>query len=540
MYAWERKEWTDLWEDIWAVYEKQAKGEAAEHFLGPVVLKTLEEKVGEITRWIIIDGQQRVTTLLLILAVIRNRAKREGNDVLAKQIEEHFLYNTEASKNDDKPKLRLTKADRDTFEQIVKGEDPTSSDASQLIPAYAYFTKLLETLSDKYDLPKLFDVIRQLRLVTMRLDDKDNPNRIFETLNYRGKELVQSDLVRNLFMMSIKDENRAERAYNDIWFPMERGFGIKTEEQSRNLELFLRHFLTMTKSTTVKEADVYAEVRERVKNADENQTLSELENISRYAGYHQRLLFPDRVHEPRIAEGLRRLNEFEITVHYPFAMKVYHAYDSGVVSFDDFISILQTIESYLVRRYFLRLPTNALNKLFGSLCGLPDEGLSSSLVKELVAKESRSAQYWPTDSEFKESFLSFPIYQESDWRCRFILESLEKSFNHPEPIQFEPLTIEHILPEKITNEWKSYLGDNWQRTFDRYVHTIANLTLIAGPPNSSLQQALYTDKKEKWYKKSNVELTKQLALDWNEWKDKDIENRAGVLADRALGIWKRP
>lgn len=539
LYAWNSKEWTDLWEDIWAIYQKQERGETAEHFLGPVVLKTVEEKIGEITRRIIIDGQQRLTTLLLLLAVIGNRAKQEGNTRLVDNIQQHFLFNIDAVQNDDKPKLRLTRADRDAFEIIINGDDPSSSDASQVISAYAFFTDKLEEFKGRYDLDKLFDTIRKLKLVTMRLDEKDNPNRIFETLNYRGKELAQSDLVRNLFMMSIKNEAKSEQTYDKIWFPMEQGFGFKTEERTENMELFLRHYLTLIKRATVKEDSIYAEIRERIKSADERQILDELQAISSYAKYYQRMLFPEIVHEPEISEGLNRLNEFGVTVHYPFTMKAYNAYEVKSITLDDFKAILQTIESYVVRRYFKNIPTNALNKVFASLCALPDENLAASLVKELKAKESWSSQYWPTDEEFKESLLTFPIYQESDWRCRFVLETLEKSFQHPEPIQYDGLTVEHVIPETITDDWKSYLGDNWEVIFNRYVHALANLTLIAGPPNSAIQQGLFEKKKEKWYNRSNVELTKELASKWSEWKLKDIEERAIELSDRAVKIWRR-
>jgi uncharacterized protein with ParB-like and HNH nuclease domain len=539
LYAWDLKEWQDLWEDIWAVYEKQKKGGTAEHFLGPVVLKTVEERIGEITRWIVIDGQQRLTTLLLILAVIRNRAEQAGDKNLVKQIEQHFLFNEDAVRNEDKPKLRLTKADRDALERIFEGEDPVSSSSSQVTPAFAFFTDLLETFKAKFDLSELFDVIIKLKLVTMRLDEEDNPNRIFETLNYRGKELAQSDLVRNLFMMSIKEEAKVDQTYNNLWFPMEQGFGGTTREQSDNLELFLRHYVTMVKSSTVKEENVYAEIREGIKNADEAQVLKELRKICTYAKYYQRLLFPDRVGIPELSARLQRLNDFGITVHYPFTMKAYSAYESDALSLEDFVLVLQIIESYVIRRYFQKLPTNALNKLFASLCNLSNDGLAASFIRELKSKESFSSQYWPPDEEFRESFKTFPVYQDSDRRCRFVLATLEEGFKHPEPIQFTHLTIEHIIPETITKEWKDYLGPEWELVFDRRVHTIGNLTLIAGPPNSSLQQDLFKSKKEKWYKKSNVQLTKEL-MGYSEWKERDIEKRAESLASRAVEIWQRP
>ena len=503
-----------------------------------MVLKTAEEKVGEITRWVIIDGQQRLTTILLLMAVIRDRAKEDGGESLVKQIDQHFLFNEDAIKNDDKPKLRLTRADRDAFEHIIGG-DGSASNSSQVVPAFAYFADLLEKHKAKYDLSKLFDTIRQLKLVTMRLDEKDNPNRIFETLNYRGKELAQSDLVRNLFMMSIRDQARVEQVYKDIWFPMEQGFGNKTREQSDNLELFLRHYMTMVKRTTVKEESVYGEIREGIKSADEPQVLKELRAISRYAGFYQGLLFPDRASVPELSEKMRRLNDFGISVHYPFVMKAYNAYESKTLSLEEFITILDTIESYVIRRYFQKRPTNALNKLFASLCSLPDKSLADSLVKELKSKDSFTSQYWPVDEEFKDGFKTFPIYQDSAWRSSFILTTIEERFKHPEPIQLDRLTVEHIMPETLTNKWKKYLGSGWETTFERRVHTIGNLTLIAGKPNSSLQQDLFKIKKAKWYKKSNVELTKELVR-YSEWKEKDMAKRAEDLANRAVDIWTRP
>jgi hypothetical protein len=218
-------------------------------------------------------------------------------------------------------------------------------------------------------------------------------------------------------MMSIRDNAKAEQLYNDRWFPMELGFGGDAKERTENLELFLRHYLTMLKHATVKEDRIYAEIRDRLKLADENNVISELNSMSRYAVYYQRLLFPQKETNNIIAKGIDRLNRFGISVHYPFLLKVYNAFEAGKVSVADFNIILKTIESYYVRRFFMQLPTNALNKLFALLCSLPDDNLASALQAELASKEPTSTAYWPDDKDFKEKFVLLPVYRDTDRCC---------------------------------------------------------------------------------------------------------------------------
>jgi uncharacterized protein with ParB-like and HNH nuclease domain len=539
LYSWETKEWNDLWEDLTNLYKKLRKEELAEHFLGSIVVKTVEEKVGEITKRVLIDGQQRLTTLLLICALIRNKARIEGNESLANEIEDSLLFNKYAKRAEDRPKLRPTEADRKLFDAIISGEDVEEHDTgSQLYAAYKFFGGVLA--NNKYDLEGLLNGIRKLKIVTIRLDERDNPNRIFETLNYRGKELSQSDLIRNYFMMAIKDLVKADQVYNDVWLPMQQNLGLDTLERMENLESFLRHYIIMIKQRVIREDKIYAEMRDRLKDSNEDEVISELKTIKKYSQYYERLLYPIREEDTYIRKGIQRLNRLKIGVHYPFLLKIYHMSNSGKLDKNDFCIILKTIESYFVRRFFSRLPTNSLNRLFASLCALPETNLINSLENELASKASWSAQYWPKDDEFKEKFKTIPIYDISPERCFLVLETLEESFRHPEEIMFENLTIEHIMPETLNDEWKSYLGANWKDVHNNYLHTIGNLTLIAGPPNSAIQNKLYPQKKEEWYKNSKVGLTIELSQLWNQWTENEIRERAEVLAERALRIWPRP
>ncbi len=538
-YSWERDQWQDLWDDLMDLYEKLRNGESANHFLGPIVLKTVEEKVGEITRRVIIDGQQRLATLLLLCALVRDKANHDGDSKLGEEIDDHLLFNEYAKKTEDKPKLRPTQVDRDTFNKILSPEDSKLGRDSQLSAAYVFYERKFEKEKDRFDLEGLLDCIRALKMVTIRLEEDDNPNRIFETLNFRGKELAQADLVRNYFMMAVEDEAKADELYKNVWFPMQQTLGRNTLERADNLEDFIRHYVVMTKHATVKKDETYREVRQRLKYATEDEVISELKTISTYSKYYEKLLFPERESFAPLRRGIDRLNKLRVGVHYPYLLKMYNGYRNGLVTMEDFLVVLRTVESYFVRRVFQRLPTHSLNRLFADLCKLPQKNIAKNLQNELAGKESWTAQYWPIDSEFEESFRTLPIYSMSPERCRFVLETLEESFEHPEKVNLSGLWIEHVMPETLSQAWKDYLGESWENIHDTHVHTIGNLTLMAPSPNESIKNKLFSEKKEEWFLKSNVSLTKEISERWSEWRLDEIQGRAKILAERALEIWPR-
>lgn len=540
-YSWESQQWKDLWEDLLDVYEKLQKGETAQHFMGPVVLKTQEQKIGGITRWVIIDGQQRLTTLLLVCALIRDKAETAANKNLVNEIEGHLLYNQYAKTVEDKPKLCPTEADSKFFDMILAGKSSTTSmPISQLHSAYAYFDYLIDENKEKLDIDIFLDCIRALKFVTIRLEESDNPNRIFETLNFRGKELAQSDLVRNFFMMSIKNPSKADEIYRQIWFPMQQNLGENTPERTKNLETFFRHYVVMRDQVIIKEDKIYPKIRGTLKNSTEAETVSELKKISGYSEYYERLLFPMREKNLKIRQGIEHLNRLKISVQYPFLIKVYKGYVEGTITDITFCSILKTIESYVIRRFFSKLPPNSLNRLFADLCKLPDENIDQLLTKSLAEKQNWATGYWPKDSEFRTQILALPLYKMALDKCRFVLETLEEDFNHPEQVIFDNLWVEHIMPKTLGADWQTYLGKEWETVHDNFVHTLGNLTLIAPSPNESIQNESFADKKKDWYMQSNISLTKEINQKWPEWKEKEIIERANLLADRAIKLWPRP
>jgi hypothetical protein len=323
---------------------------------------------------------------------------------------------------------------------------------------------------------------------------------------------------------------------------MQERLGKSTKERTENLEEFFRQHTIMNSQAFVKENEVYEKLKTKLRFVDEKTKVQELNLIGEDSKLYERLLFPVREPDANIRRGLHRINRLKVGVSYPFLLKVYRLYSvpERKVEQTDFIDILSTIESFAIRRLFHNAPTNSLNKFFASLCGLNEDNIAGELKNTIASKQNWEAQYCPTDSEFEEDILTFQIYKESSDRCHFVLETLEENMSDPEPVKLEDLTIEHVMPETLTDNWKQYLGTDWERIYNTYLNTLPNLTLISGAKNSSLQNSLFARKKTEWYDKSNVSLTKEIRDNHQDWTEKDIRRRAKTLATRAISIWPRP
>lgn len=545
-YSWSDDQWEDLWTDIKKLLDKTSQEESLpqnlkqlNHFMGSIVLKP--KKLSGVEQYTIIDGQQRLTTLMVLLSVIRDVAKTVSEN-LQKTIEFTYLLNSDIKTPDERYKICPTEPDRKIFQRIIDGEQEQAPEGRLLERAHGFFKqKLTDNGADSTVqcafLEKLKEVIvDKLWMVQVVLDEQDDANRIFETLNSRGLDLQKADLVRNYFMMKVRNDFEAQKLYEHTWLPMQTNL-----RNSYILTKFLRDYLRMDKHTRIGEDDIYPRLQEDLKFSSEDETKLELQKIGWYSEYFERLLFPDKEPDPAIREGIVRLRQWNVGTAYPFLLKVYNAYaKSGTISHDDFYRILKTIESYAVRRHFCELKTNVLNSLFPSLCELRDDQLSDSLTNELL--QHHRNRRWPTDDEFKSHFIDFPIYKSGTDKCRLVLDTLEGLFHHPEPVEPSSLTIEHVMPQTLDagGLWQKYLGNNWKSTHETYRNTIGNLTLVAQDPNTSLSNTLYSEKKQQWYSNSHVELTREIAREWDEWRETEIVKRAGILADRAITIWVRP
>lgn len=515
-YSWDVKEWETLWTDLVELCEDE---QPRSHFFGSIVTTPAQSVPEGVTKYLLIDGQQRITTIFILLALLRDKA-RGLPGTLTNQIEDLLLMNR-YQEGTDVFKLLPTQGDRESFIRIMRGEPDSQED--QITKAYKFFEKRLRSKLE-FSLETLRKVIvSNLMLVSIVLDRDDNPHLIFESLNYKGRPLSQADLIRNYFFMRVQVHEQ-ERLYQTYWKPMQERLGGDLTE-------CIRHFL-MKDGGVIKQSDVYFALKESVDDKSQEQILAYLEEIAKFAGYYARLLHPGQEPSSRVRERLERLNRIEVTTAYPFLLKVYHDYATQQISEDEFVDVLNLLENFMIRRFVCSVPTYGLNKMFPSLYAQAKQNVS--LVDGV--KEALRTKNYPRDTDFRERLVSSKLYGSGErlLKTRLILERLEESFEHKESVPFQDLTIEHVMPRTLTDWWKTHLGENWETVHELLLDTLGNLTLSGYNPN--LSNSNFPAKQE-ILSASHLELNKYFSTS-PEWNEKSIRQRADVLAERALKVWQ--
>lgn len=526
-YSWSKENFENLWNDVMEVYEAEVE---ERHFLGSIVTKSQDATPEGVSPFLAIDGQQRLTTLTLLLAALRD-VIRPSEPQLAKKIHQLYLTNEFAS-DFHSYKVLPTQADRAVYTAIVNGDPGEVIDGSKsrAREAYEYFTKRISGTDpdgQSLDLRRLERIISSgLEIVSITLDDSDNEYRIFESLNATGMPLTQADLIRNYFFMRIPS-HRHEEIYNHVWLPMQNSLGGA-------LENFFR-YEWMSGGQFVREADIYVTWKRRLDPLGADDLIERLRYLAHNARFYKRLLAPSEEPDGRISNGLARLNRWGGQTVYPFLLNVYRRYDVGEVDAESFANVLRTLESFLIRRFVVRIPTNQLNRLFMRLAyQLPEGHDFPEAVRIALSDPGRR---WPRDEDFHEALLRFPLYTEGRYeQRRIILETLERDYGSKELIDLSALNIEHILPQTLTNEWKEALGEDAEEIHAKMVHLLGNLTLTGY--NSELSNSSFGVKRD-LFAQSNVEMNKEIALQ-SEWASAEISERGRRLAERALEIWQGP
>jgi len=523
-YSWTADQWKTLWRDVLELLEDP---ESKPHFLGSIVTSPAKSVPEGVEKRLLIDGQQRLTTLLILLTLIRDLARAKGVTKLADRIDD--LVTNRHEDGQDHYKLLptqsedATESDREAFVRLVN--DSPSATKSGIRAAYEFFAAQLRR-ADAPDLDELHKVlITKLTLVSIILDDRDNPHRIFESLNGKGRPLSQADLIRNYFFMRLPEKDH-ERAYVDFWRPTQRRLG---EDELTN---FVRHYLTRFVGV-VRETDIYAALKARVDDDKKRTPLDHLKELAQFSEYYAVLLDPSLVTSERIRVRLLRLNRLEVTVAYPFLLAVYADVATARRTEDEFCAVLDTIENYLVRRFVCGVPTHGLNKVFAPLHEQATRNgldLATGVRKAL----STSTRGYPRDDQFRERLGSARLYAGGERRdkTKFILERLEGGLGHKEIVPGDSLTIEHVMPQTLSETWHEHLGSTWEEDHDQFLHTLGNLTLTNY--NAQLSNAPYVEKK-KLFATSHVELNRYFES-VERWTAEEIEHRSEVLADLAMLI----
>jgi uncharacterized protein with ParB-like and HNH nuclease domain len=517
-YSWGVKQWATLWQDLVEVCDEEP---LRHHFIGSIVTMPSRSVPEGVTKYTLIDGQQRLTTILVLLVVIRDKARKLTDKVAAKLADkiEDLLLRNRHQEGTDVYKLMPSQADRPGFFAVMEGTPAPKE--SLVAKAYEFFDKRLRLQPD-LSLELLYEAVRNhLALVSIVLDKDDNPHLIFESLNAKGEPLTQADLIRNFFFMSIH-VNLQEKMYAQHWLPMQERLGDSLTE-------YIRHFL-MRDGKIVRQSDVYYTLKDNIEDRNHDEIIAYLQEVSLFSCYYARLLQPREEKSSRIAERMDRLNRYEATTAYPFLLNIYHDYDRKNLAEADFATILDMLESFLIRRFICGVATSGLTKIFPSLYAQAQR--ASSLV-EGVRQVLRNKSL-PRDPQFKEQFVTCKIYGgDRSAKARLILERLELSFEHKESVNPEGLTIEHIMPRTPTDWWRQHLGEDWEAIHDEWLDTVGNLTLTGY--NSELSNSDFPVKKER-LQESHVELNRYFAT-VSTWDDQAIARRGEALAERALKIW---
>ena len=520
-YQWKKENWEQLWEDLLEIYALPSPRKH-NHFIGSVVTQQISTAPEEVNRYTLIDGQQRMTTLFILLSVIRSRAE----DKLAEEIYDDCLVNKHRE-GDGHNKLMPTQKDRSAFVSVINGEEPPT-DGTRIPEAWIYFNKALDqgdNEGNKIDLRKLHRcIVSRLDMVSILLDERDNPYRIFESLNNTGLPLSVTDLIRNYLLMNIPDSDQ-EQVYNKHWLPMEERLG------DRSPEFFWRYL--MMDGSLPNQGDTYNVIREQLNSPTPEEVKNKMKDFSKFSCYFVQIaeLNTDDM-DSTILDQVQRLNRWEVNVAYPFLMKMFDGLSSNKISQEDLVSVMRMIESFIVRRTVCNVPTNRLRRIFAQVSGQTN-------FKDIVGftQKHLSQNIWPSDDQFRSAFINFHLYNPSTlYRTRLILTTLERSFGHKEgPDLTDNINIEHIMPRTLSPEWKEYLGKNASDIHTEWLHTIGNLTLTGYNPELSNNPF---KKKKSLLAKSNFALSKSI-LKVDEWNATAIENRGDELAKRALRIWKR-
>ena len=512
------------------------------HFIGSIVYVHDDVYTASgLTELTIIDGQQRLTTITLIYIALYRLAKELDNQMLVNRIHKTYLIN-EFAPEGEKLKLKPTENNKDALRYILNSTDGEEFKGySKIIENFDYFKSAINTEN--------FETIQRglskLIFVDIALDrQKDNPQRIFESLNSTGLELSQADLIRNYILMGLSRTNQ-DKIYKSYWEVIERNAKDETLNKTRVSE-FIRDYLTLKNKEIPNKGDVYTKFKEKYPTSTIDELEIVLSELKSLVKYYNKLTNPKNEADREIKTQLEYINRLEINVAFPFLMKVYEDYSNSVIDKSTFISILSLVQSFTFRRFILGLPTNALNKIFMNLYDKvePDNYLFS-IQKSLLQRSG--VQRCPRDTETINALKEKDVYNIKPKNRTYLLERFENHQNN-EPVIIEgnsDITIEHIFPQNPDAKWKIELGtDEYNLIKENYLNTIGNLTLSGN--NGKLgnkpfleKREMNVDGKEQGYIFSRLWLNRDLK-EKSKWDKEEIENRANQITQRFIKIWEIP
>ncbi len=520
LYSWKKEQCKQLWDDIIKI---GGNDKMNGHFIGSI-LYVLDGNTHSNNPLLIIDGQQRLTTITLLFIALRNHS---SDEVKRKEIESYLINSNKDG--DKKFRLILSESDKDTLLFLIdKNKRKPSEPSLKIVENFKLFEEWIRKNTDK--LETIFKGLDKLMVVEISLErGKDNPQLIFESMNSTGKDLTQTDLIRNYILMGLEPEKQ-KIFYKKYWRAMEEDF----KQNETLFNQFVRHYLTI-KTREIPNINKVYEAFKRYQQERGIETEVLLQDLQKYCRYFCQIAFKKEDNKD-LNKALSFLVDLEMDVIYPLLLELYSDYSDGVLFKADFIPIIALIESYICRRAVCGLGTNGLNKIFASFTKkINKDQYFESIKAHFLSLETTKGKF-PKDSEFKNLFITIDFYNLKE--KKYFFERLE-NFNTKEPVNTKECTIEHIMPQTLTEEWKRDLGENFQAIHEKYLNTIGNLTLTGY--NEKYSNKSFKEKRdmENGFKQSPLKLNQSLK-DLESFGEKEIEKRANDLADWALKIWTYP
>lgn len=531
-YDWKTENCKQLFDDLVKVIRNGRKS----HFFGSIV--SVYNPDGASDEFWVIDGQQRLTTVSLLLLAMYNLLKKgivvPAKTSLSERIYETYLVD-KWQDDDTRIKLKPVKNDRTAFGRLFDDE-AEHINGSNLTINYNYFYERIQ--KEEITIDELFDSLSRLEIISITLNQDDNPQLIFESLNSTGVALSEGDKIRNFILMGLpaKEQNYF---YEKYWNKIE----VRTDYE---VSAFIRDYLSVKQQVTPSMSRIYHTFKTYVEDR-ELETESLLSDLLSYAGWYE-ILVKGRTANPALNACIYRLNRLETTVTRPFFMEVLRLHSENKLSTDEATDIFLTTENYLFRRTICDLPTNALNKIFLTLhkdimrYDGTDDNYVAKLKYTLLAKKERAR--FPTDAEFAEAFATRPIYLMNSKNKIYVLERLENFGTAEDKDVYRHFddgtySIEHIMPQHLTPAWVKDLGEDYLAVHEAWLHRIANLTLTAY--NSKYSNSTFAEKKtmKNGFLESGIRMN-QLIAQKDIWTLAELEERSARLSGRALEIWGMP
>ena len=530
-YSWEEPECRQLWDDIL----RSGKNEdIAAHFVGSIVY--IEKGLYQVTNQsslLVIDGQQRLTTITLLLeALARQLGDAEPvNGFSARKLRNRYLCDPDED-GEAAHKLLLTQTDKETLLAITGQKSMPAEQSLRLTENFAFFEEEVKTLGDNLEaLCKGLDKLIVVDIALIR--DQDNPQLIFESMNSTGRELSQADLIRNFILMGL-DPRHQEQLYKDYWRPMEVAF--RQEAYSKHFDGFMRDYLTLKTGKIPQVRKVYEAFKSYARSPQVDGIDTLVADVKTFADYYCAMAL-DRETDPALAIAFADLRELNVDVAYPFLLELYDDYTNGQLSLEELEKTIRLVESYVFRRTVCGIPTNSLNKTFSTF----GQALKKDRYLESIQAQFRlqpSYRRFPSDEEFHRELVVRDLYNFP--RRNYWLRRLE-NHDRKERVHINEYTIEHIMPQndKLSQEWRDSLGEDWKQVHEKWLHTFGNLTLTGY--NSEYSDRPFKDKRDMidGFKFSPIKLNKGLGQT-ETWNESAIKERADRLAYQASMVWAAP